>query len=107
MVPSMTIDHFDTPYLRQIALWVLRLFSTASASQRFIQKDDYADADIARFLQLPMTLGPDELSEVPKIMAAMLTQLECCGDAALDTTTGENVDSFTPPTGCESGNPQK
>jgi transitional endoplasmic reticulum ATPase len=90
----MTIDHFDTPYLRQIALWVLRLFSNSSASQLFIKDGDYADADIARFLELPMNPGPGELSEVPKMMAVMLAQLESDGDAALDTSARENLASF-------------
>jgi len=91
----MTIDHFDTPYLRQIALWVLRLFSYSSASQLFIKDDDYADADIARFLGLPTNPGSDELSEVPKMMATMLAQLESYGDVGLDATARENLASFT------------
>lgn len=90
----MTIDHFDTPYLRQIARWVLRLFSNSSAAQLFIKDGDYADADVARFLELPMRPGPDELSQVPEMMAAMLAQLESESDVGFDDTSRENLASF-------------
>ncbi len=90
----MTIDHFDTPYLRQVALWVLRLFSTELASLLFIHNDAYADADIARFLKLPIRSGLGSLDDIPQMMDEMLAQLESEGGAGLDATTAENIASF-------------
>ena len=95
MVLSMTIDHFDTPHLRQLALWVLRLFSKELGLSFFFLNDNYADPDIAKFLGLPLRCDSKHLDEIPRMMAEMLDQLESAGGAALGEPAVSNLTRFS------------
>lgn len=89
----MTIDHFDTPYKRQVAIWILRLLATDLT--KFLPREGgYADSDVAQFLGLPSLYDPSDVKTVPQMMEQMLLQLLAAGDASLGNPATGNLKSF-------------
>lgn len=95
MVRAMTTEHLTTPHTRQLALWVLRLFSGELLTTLLSESFDCYYADITRFLNLPVQAGPEKLAAVRQMMSELLDQLESEGETALDATVSENLTKFS------------
>jgi transitional endoplasmic reticulum ATPase len=91
----MTTDHFETPYSRRIALWVLRLCTSSVASRYFMKEDCFRDHDVAQFLGLPHSYDVKDRAKISKLLVKMLNELEAKGVEQLDPSTEENLAAFS------------
>lgn len=91
----MTTDHFETSYSRRIALWVLRLFTSSTASHYFMKEDCFRDHDVAKFLGLPPSYNAKDRAKISKLLVKMLNELEAKGEEELDPSIEENLAAFS------------
>jgi transitional endoplasmic reticulum ATPase len=88
----MAAHSFRSPYSRQIALWVLRAFSTANARKSLFCQEGYGNREIAKFLGLPKPFHADAVTKIPAMLDATLANLESSHEAfELPQRTAENV----------------
>ena len=79
----MASHRFKSSYSRLIALWVLRAFSPGLGRSAFLNNSNYADPDIAEFLNLPLRPDADKFTAIPRLMEDLQRGLESAGPACL------------------------
>ena len=72
----MTPKRFRSPYHRLLALWILRAFSSGSATTGLVKEKDYADDEIAEFLGLPSEPEQGQARAIRKLMGDLKASLE-------------------------------
>ncbi len=88
----MSSRSFRSHYPRLLAIWILRAFSPGLGRSRFLNGSDYADSDIAAFLNLPPALDKETIDGMPGRLNGLQTTLETTGRAALSAKSQRNFD---------------